>query len=75
MNRQIISEQIGSNIKRLRKARKKTQQEIADAIGIHRSVYTRYESGAIEIPAPMLAGICGAIGINPAEVFDGVSAK
>jgi len=41
-------------IKRLRDLREdsdKTQQEIADLLNMHRSVYRRYESGERETPA------------------------
>lgn len=50
MNRKIINEQIGQNIKAIRKRQKKTQQNVAEKIGISRSVYARYETGEIEIP-------------------------
>ena len=41
-------------IRRLRDLREdqdKTQQQIADVLNMHRSVYRRYESGEREIPA------------------------
>ena len=41
-------------IKRMRDLREdcdKTQQEIADVLNMHRSVYRRYESGERETPA------------------------
>lgn len=72
MDRKIISEQIGANIKRLRKEHKKTQEQVAEMIGITRTVYTRYEKGTIEIPASMIAGICAAIGVNASEIFEGI---
>lgn len=34
----------------LREDKDKTQQEIADCLNMHRSVYRRYESGEREIP-------------------------
>ena len=38
-------------IRDLREDRDKTQQEIADVLNMHRSVYRRYESGERETPA------------------------
>ena len=38
-------------IKDLREDQDKTQQEIADMLNMHRSVYRRYESGERETPA------------------------
>ena len=75
MNRKNVSEQIGTNIKRLRKQNKKTQEQVAEAIGISRTVYTRYESGEIEIPASMIAGICQAIDVSASDIFDCVVVK
>ena len=39
-----------SRIKDLREDHDKTQQQIADYLNMHRSVYRRYESGEREIP-------------------------
>lgn len=49
----IIFEVIAMLIQRIRDLREdsdKTQQEIADYLNMHRSVYRRYESGEREIP-------------------------
>ena len=49
----IIFEVIAMFIQRIRDLREdsdKTQQEIADYLNMHRSVYRRYESGEREIP-------------------------
>lgn len=39
-----------NRIKDLREDHDKTQQEIADYLNMHRSVYRRYEAGVREIP-------------------------
>lgn len=41
-------------LKECRTARGYTQQEVADAIGVSRVCYTRYETGAREIPLDVL---------------------
>ncbi len=49
----ITLEVIVMHIQRIRDLREdsdKTQQEIADYLNMHRSVYRRYESGEREIP-------------------------
>ena len=38
-------------LRALREDQDKTQQEIADVLNMHRSVYRRYESGERETPA------------------------
>jgi len=75
MNRKTISEQIGSNIRRLRKIHKKTQVQIAESIGISRTVYTRYENGEIEIPSSMLVRICEAINVSASDILDDIIEK
>ena len=42
-------EYIGSAIREARKQRKMTQQEVADRLGIKRSLYSQYERGACSI--------------------------
>ena len=75
MNRKKITEQIGSNIKRLRKEHKKTQEQVSESIGISRTVYTRYENGEIEIPSPMIVGICAALNVTVSDIYEGVVIK
>lgn len=38
---------VAEGLKRFRRERKLTQEEIADAIGIHRQAYQRYEAGRV----------------------------
>lgn len=40
---------IGSAIRKARKQHKMTQQEVADRLGIKRSLYSQYERGACSI--------------------------
>lgn len=42
-------EYIGSRIREARKQHKMTQQEVADHLGIKRSLYSQYERGACSI--------------------------
>lgn len=50
--------EIGSALKKLRKNENFTQQEIADYLGIGRTMYRRYETGEIEIPIHHLKRLC-----------------
>lgn len=47
-NTKIIHETIGMNIKRRRKERGWTQQDLANKLGVERSVLAKYESGKIK---------------------------
>lgn len=59
---------IGQNIKRLREAREVKQQEIADLIGMHRSNYSKIESGQREVSVAALDKIASFFGITLDEL-------
>ena len=60
---------IGDNIKRLREDRGIKQQEIADLIGMHRSNYSKIESGQREISITSLDKIATFFGITIDELI------
>ena len=41
------------NLRELRKSRRETQEQLADAIGANRATYQTYESGRSEVPADL----------------------
>lgn len=59
---------IGENIKRLREQRNIKQQEIADLIGMHRSNYSKIESGQREVSVIALDKIAAFFGITIDEL-------
>lgn len=73
MKKDELNKYIGTEFKRQRKLHKLTQQELADRVGISRSVLARYESGTIEISMTMFVAICAALNVSYAEVLGGVS--
>jgi transcriptional regulator with XRE-family HTH domain len=46
---------IGQRVRQLRKKRGLSQTEIADTLGVHQSLVSEYEIGAVRIPATVLA--------------------
>lgn len=65
-------ETVGNRIKRLRKARKISVNEIAVKIGVSRSNFYRYESDEIEkMPYTTLVPIAKALGVSPAYLLTG----
>lgn len=72
MDRQNINYQLGQAIKRVRKSKRITQQELADRVGITRSVLTRYELGQIEVTMSMYVRLCEALGVNYAELMESI---
>lgn len=64
MKRHELNIAIGQALKTARKSKKMTQQQLADKIGVERSVLTRYETGVIEISMKQFVSICDALVIN-----------
>lgn len=57
-----LGREISMEMKRLRDLREghdKTQQEIAEVLNMHRSVYRRYENGERETPAWVIVELAG----------------
>ena len=69
MTRSDINEAIGKAIKRERKARHMTQEQLAARVGISRPVLTKYELGQIEISMKMFVRICDEIGVDYAVIL------
>lgn len=49
---------LSNNLRVLRKAKRKSQQDVADAIGIKRSSYSGYENGTSEPDLSTLLRLC-----------------
>lgn len=61
----------GEKIRLIRQRRKKTLQEVADAIGASATTVSKYESGIIaNIPTTKLNAIAEFLDVNPASLFD-----
>ncbi len=58
------NEHIGENIKKYRKEKKLTQQELADKIGKHKITVAKYESGKISVPIDVLDQIANELDVT-----------
>lgn len=56
-------------LKDLRISKKMSQKELADAIGVHVSIVSKYEKGKISIPTKRLIDIAYALDIEPHEIL------
>ena len=54
----------GDNLKAARKAAGLTQQQVADALPIHRTTYTKYETQSVEPPFPVLRKLADLLGVT-----------
>ncbi len=71
MIRSDITAEIGRNLRRARKKKHLTQQDISDRTGISRATIGKYETGDVEIGITNFFSICDAIGCDPALIIMG----
>ena len=64
---------IGSEIKRLRKERGLTQEELGKILGVQKSAVQKYEKGTIKNLKPeTISKLCQAFDVSPGAFFDTV---
>lgn len=61
---------IADNLKKFREAAKYTQDDMARALGITRSAYSNYESGAREVPYDVLEKVSDFFGCDMYILFE-----
>jgi transcriptional regulator with XRE-family HTH domain len=62
---------IGAEIKRLRKERGYTQEELGKILGVQKSAVQKYEKGTIKNYKPeIISKLCQAFDVSPAVFFD-----
>lgn len=61
---------IGETLKQLRKERGLTQSEVADALHVNRSTYTKYETGANAPSAEQIKAIAEIFGVTADEILN-----
>lgn len=62
-------EMLGQTIREIREQREMTQQQLADACGIHRVFMQRIEKGKENPSTRTIIGIAAALQILPSELF------
>jgi len=62
--------EIGNRIKKYREARRLSQKELAEILGISNSRVSNWEQGVNRPDADMLADICVALKVSPSELLD-----
>ncbi len=61
---------IGSRIRRYRKERDLTQEQLADMIHVTKSRISNWEQGINRPDADILADLCMALDVSPSELMD-----
>lgn len=75
MKANIINQRIGAELKNQRKMKKITQEQLSEKTGIGRTAIAKYETGTITISMEAFVTICNAIGINYADVLEGIETE
>ncbi|WP_421935427.1 helix-turn-helix domain-containing protein [Phenylobacterium sp.] len=73
-SRDPVDVAVGARIRLARKVRGRSQQALAEAIGVTFQQVQKYESGANRVSASMLARIAAALGLPVAELFGPIAA-
>lgn len=61
---------IGNNIRKIRTKSKKTQQEIADLLGVERNTYANWESEANDIKSEYLPKLSEIFNVEIKDLFE-----
>ena len=59
----------GEQIREARKNANFTQEAIADAVGVSRRSWIRYEDGSANMPRPVFLAFCQACNLDPQKTF------
>ena len=70
MDEKLFSIQLGARIKELRKSRKMTQWELADAAKLAHSNISEIEHGKVSIQTTTLVKIILALDVEPNEILN-----
>lgn len=69
MKRNSLPERIGTALRRRREAQKISQEDFAEAVGMHRTYYSAIERGRKNMRLETLERICGALRSRMWEVL------
>ena len=66
---------IGQRLKKARKAKKMTQEELAEKLDVSIAFLSRIERGNSQVNLKRLVQICEILEVRPGEILNGVSSK
>ena len=61
---------LARNLRRLRRAQKMTQEQLANAAGLRQALISELESGKLDVRVDTLSRLVIALGSSMAELFD-----
>jgi len=70
MRNQNVKKCVGQRLQQLRKQANMTQQELADASGVHRTYISNAENGRRNLTFGLIDDLCRCMGVTLVEFFD-----
>ncbi len=61
---------IGEKMKAARRRKGLTQAQVAERLNVHRTTYTKYERGQVELPLSLLRRVTTELNISLEELLD-----
>jgi transcriptional regulator with XRE-family HTH domain len=68
-----VAQRLGQNLRRLRAEAGQTQEQLAAKAAVHRTVVSQLETGDREPRATTILKLAGALGVEPGDLFHGMS--
>ncbi|MBA3783222.1 MAG: helix-turn-helix transcriptional regulator [Nocardioides sp.] len=61
---------LSARVRELRQERGVTQQQLADAIGVHRVNLNRFENGRADLGVSRIRALAEALNVEPSQLFE-----
>lgn len=70
MRKYKVNEKLGKRIKKFRKDKKISQEELADKVGLHYTTISRIERGISNSPVQTVSKIAKVLKVDMSELFE-----
>ncbi len=65
-----IKKEVSKNLKMARKNKRMSQEEVANMLNTKQTIYSRYETGKLELDYDKIIKICKILEITPNDIFE-----
>ena len=65
-----IKKEVSKNLKQARKNKEMSQEQVAKLMDTRQTIYSRYETGKLELDYYKIIKICNILEITPNELFE-----
>lgn len=68
-------ELVGAELRRIRRSKDKTLEQVGDAVGLKKNTISAYEKGKVSIPIDNLDAICRYLGVDYLDLLADVQRR